>query len=436
MPRTFCIPERYSSDLLGYLKQRRGELDPRKKDKSPTVLPLGELTLKFARHFGFCFGVENAIEIAYRAVSENPGKRIFLLSEMIHNPHVNDDLRSRGVEFLFTTYGEECIPLEEVTANDVVIIPAFGTTREMFQKLEEKGVDIVRYNTTCPFVEKVWKRGAQLGAKGFAIIIHGKARHEETRATFSHISKNAPSLIIADTEEAHWLSRFIRGQETLSAFHEKFSGRFSESFVPERDLLRLGVVNQTTMLASETRDISRILRDALLERFGESSIQEHFSDTRDTLCYATSENQEATQALIQSGGDVSLVVGGYNSSNTSHLVELCEEHFPSYFVKGPEDLLSVDTIRHLSLDRWELSESSPWFPEPSSYRPVEVVITSGASCPDALVQAVVQRLLELRKIPFQRFVEGVERSLQQLERVHDSGVPSVPSPFLTQIGGE
>ena len=427
MPRTFNIPSKYHSDLLSQIKRRRNELDQKKRDKSPTVLEIGPLTLKFARHFGFCYGVENAIEIAYRAVEENPGKRIYLLSEMIHNPHVNNDLEAKGVRFLFSTYGEERVPLTELREEDVVIIPAFGTTLEMFSLLEEKGVDIKRYNTTCPFVEKVWKRGGQLGAKGYSLVIHGKARHEETRATFSHASKEAPSLILSDVNEAKWLKRFILGDESLEAFYKRFEGRFSEGFSPEEDLSRVGVINQTTMLASETYEISQILRAAMNEKYGEDQITSHFADTRDTLCYATSENQEATKALIDSGGDFALIVGGYNSSNTSHLVELCEPNFPSYFVKGPDELTSRSTISHLDLKSWSVIETKDWFPEGISDRPVEIVITSGASCPDALVHSVVEKLLELRGVDPKNYHEAASQYLSALQRVDSLELRQDPS---------
>ena len=412
MARKFDIPAKYQSDILSLIKRERNNVDQKKKDKSPSIIELGNVTLKIARHFGFCFGVENAIEIAYRAVDENPSKRVFLLSEMIHNPHVNRDLEEKGVRFLFTTYGEEKIPLSEVTSDDVVIIPAFGTTQEMFKTLQDKGVDIQKYNTTCPFVEKVWKRSAQLGAKDFTIVIHGKAKHEETRATFSHASSEGPSLVLADVEEAVWLKRFLLGEESLDAFWAKFEGRTSENFSPEEDLKRIGVVNQTTMLATETYEISQILRGAMVERYGEESISDHFADTRDTLCYATSENQEATKQLIASGGDIAIIVGGYNSSNTSHLVELCEEHFPSFFVKGPTELLGRDAIRHLDLHTWEVTETTDWIPQKEG--PLEVLITSGASCPDALVQAVVERLLEILEVSREKYYEEADSYLTSL----------------------
>ncbi len=194
--RSFDIPEFYRSPIITQVKAQRKARDPRKQDFSPTLLDFGGVRIQLARHFGFCFGVENAIEISYKAISENPGKRIFLLSQMIHNPEVNDDLQSRGVRFLQDTSGVPLVSMDALTAEDVVIVPAFGTTVEMAAMLEAKGVDVQTYNTTCPFVEKVWKRSSQLGSEDFTIIIHGKPTHEETRATFSHASTSGHALVV------------------------------------------------------------------------------------------------------------------------------------------------------------------------------------------------------------------------------------------------
>ena len=201
MAREFDIPQYYRSALIGKIKRFRLAQDGRKKDLTPSELDLGKVVFKIARHFGFCYGVENAIEIAYRAVEENPGKRVYLLSEMIHNPHVNNDLRSKG---------ETLIPFSILTKADVVIVPAFGTTVEMFKKLAGLGIDPQVYNATCPFVEKVWKRSAQLGEQGYTIVIHGKHDHEETKATFSHAKVTAPALVIRDLQQAKLLARYLR----------------------------------------------------------------------------------------------------------------------------------------------------------------------------------------------------------------------------------
>lgn len=421
MPRKFHIPDNYRSQLISYLKKARAEIDPKKRDKSPTIIDLGAVRLKFARHFGFCYGVENAIEIAYRAVDENPGKRVFLLSEMIHNPHVNADLRARGVEFLFSTYGKELISLSQVEKDDIVIIPAFGTTLEMCALLEEKGVDIQSYNTTCPFVERVWKRGTQIGERGFSIVIHGKARHEETQATFSHASRVAPSIIVADISEAKWLKNFILGNETTEDFEKRFSGRLSSTFCPERDLVKIGVINQTTMLATETSEISAILKSGMEEKYGKEAIGEHFADTRDTLCYATAENQESTKQLIEAGGDLAIIVGGYNSSNTSHLVELCVEHFPTYFISGPDSLRGLDSITHLDIEAGSELITQGWYPQ--EQKRVEVLITSGASCPDTLVQGVVERLLQLLGIGQSELSNAIEHYVDSLSVQENTPLP-------------
>ena len=368
--------------------------DHYKKDLTPSLLDLGKLRFKIARHFGFCYGVENAIEITYRALAENPDKRIFLLSEMIHNPHVNSDLHNRGVRFIMKTNGEYLMPLDELNPDDIVIIPAFGTTRELFEKLDALGIDPQVYNATCPFVEKVWKRSAQLGEKGYTVIIHGKHYHEETRATFSHARQSAPGLIVRDIEEARLLADYIRGKIPYENFDTDFANRYSKDFEAEKHLQYIGVVNQTTMLATETQTISDILKKAIEERFGLENLDKHFANTRDTLCYATSENQEAMYKLIDSGGDLAIVVGGYNSSNTSHLVELCEDKIPAYYIKDAEELIDKNRIRHLVLPDKNVVDSTDWLPPGTEENPVEILITAGASCPDALVDQVLTRIAE------------------------------------------
>lgn len=392
MPKEFLIPDQYRSPLVGALKKQRHANDAKKRDTTPTILQFGDIQFKLARHFGFCYGVENAIETAYRALEENPHKRVFLLSEMIHNEQVNNDLRTRGIEFLQTTHGEQLIPFESLTPEDVVIVPAFGTTIELFERLKAAGIDPQSYNATCPFVEKVWKRADQIGADGFTVIIHGKEIHEETRATFSHARQNAPSLVIRDMAEAKLLAEFIQRKRDYESFHSEFPGRTSPGFEPRRDLTRIGVVNQTTMLATDTLAISDLLRTAMLSMVGETAISQHFADTRDTLCYATWDNQTAVRALLDSGGDLAIVVGGYNSSNTSHLVELCEAQVPTFYIRDETELLTADRIRHFDWRAAILQETLDWLPKS---RPLSVLITAGASCPDAIVDRVMGRLSKL-----------------------------------------
>lgn len=391
MARTFDIPIYYRSPIISVVKSARKVSDPRRRDFTPTVLDFGPVRFKIARHFGFCFGVENAIEIAYKALEANPSRRIFLLSEMIHNPHVNEDLQQRGVRFIMTPAGEQIVPWESLTPEDVVIVPAFGTTIEIQARLAERGIDPYGYDTTCPFVEKVWNRTATLGERDCTVVIHGKKNHEETRATFSHSRASAPTVVVQNMAETERLAAIVAGSEPLERFMEWFGGQCSEGFDPARNLTKIGVVNQTTMLASETQAIADRLRRAMVERYGEAAVGEHFADTRDTLCYATNENQGATMALIESGGDLAVVVGGYNSSNTSHLVELCEERMPTYFVRDAEEIVSDTEIRHFDLHHHQVRTTHGWLPATTSA--IEIVLTSGASCPDALVDDVIQKIV-------------------------------------------
>jgi 4-hydroxy-3-methylbut-2-enyl diphosphate reductase len=390
MTRRFETPELYQGAIISRVKQSRQMADPRKRDLSPAVLDFGSVRFVLARHFGFCYGVENAVEIAYRILQDNPERRVFFLSEMIHNPTVNGDLRDRGVRFVFTPAGEQLVPWDELGADDIVVVPAFGTTLEMQEKLAERGIDPYSFDTTCPFVEKVWKRSAGLGEGGYTVVVHGKAAHEETRATFSHSRRSAPTVIVRDLEEARLLGDIIRESAPPSEFERRFRSKCSPGFDPKRHLTRLGVVNQTTMLATETHRIAQELRAALVDRYGADAIAHHFADTSDTLCYATNENQNATYALIERGADLGLVVGGFNSSNTSHIVELCEAAMPTYFIGGAGEVVSADVIRHFSLGSRSIVETQGWLPPK---RPVDVVLTCGASCPDAILDAVLLRVL-------------------------------------------
>lgn len=384
------MPEYYRSSFIARIKDNRKKQDPRKKDFTPTLLDFGAVRFYIARHFGFCYGVENAIEISYRAVEENPDKRIFLLSQMIHNAHVNEDLESRGIRFMMDTEGNKIIDWSELTADDIVIIPAFGTTLEIEKKLEEIGIEVQRYNTTCPFVEKVWKQSEKLGAENFTVIIHGKHKHEETRATFSHTMKCTPSLIIKDISEAEMLGSVILGKTSSGEFYEKFAGRYSEKFNVETDLEKVGVVNQTTMLASETQEIADYLKKVMIEKYGRDKYKIHLADTRDTLCYATNDNQEATYGLLRQKADLAIVVGGYNSSNTSHIVDLCALELPTYFVSSAKEIISRTLINHYDYLKKELKTTHDFLP---LKKPVNIILTSGASCPDTLVDAVLDKLL-------------------------------------------
>ena len=392
--KTFDIPVKYKSPVISAIKETRRAKDKLKRDFKPTVLEFENLTLLIARHFGFCYGVENAVEIAYRTLSENQGKRVFLLSEMIHNPDVNADLVSEGVKFLMDTKGNRVIDFETLNTDDIVIVPAFGTTLEIQADLSARGINPYGYDTTCPFVEKVWNRANQIGDRGFTVVIHGKPNHEETRATFSHSTSHANTVVIKDMEEARELAAYIRKEKTKEEFYRFFAGRYSEGFDPEIHLGRLGVVNQTTMLASETQAIANYLKEELIRFYGveEGGIPQHFASTKDTLCYATNDNQDATYALMEEEADLAIVVGGYNSSNTTHLVELLEQKVKTFFIRSASGILSEHEIQHFDIHLGKEIISENYLPD--AQKP-KVILTCGASCPDAVVEEVLVRLLEL-----------------------------------------
>ena len=389
--KQFTIPFTYRSPLISAIKNYRRQQDKMKKDFSPTLLDFGPVQIYLARHFGFCFGVENAIEIAFKTIDENPGKRIFLLSEMIHNPQVNADLVKQGVQFLQDTNGNKLISFDTLTKEDVVIIPAFGTTLDIEKKLNEIGIATEKYNTTCPFVEKVWNRSEQIAEKNYTVVLHGKPSHEETRATFSHAAAGTSTVVVNDMSETIELSKYITGEKTATDFYTEFTGRYSENFNPEKDLQRIGVVNQTTMLASDTQAIADFLKQVMIEKYGltEKNLEEKFADTKDTLCYATNDNQSAVYGLINQQADLAIVVGGYNSSNTSHLVELCEEKLPTYFINDAAKIISKKEILHFDMHLKKEITTQYYLPEK---QPVKILITSGASCPDAVVEKVIEKI--------------------------------------------
>jgi 4-hydroxy-3-methylbut-2-en-1-yl diphosphate reductase len=389
--KKFEVPNIYRSPLLTAIKNKRKQDDKLKKDFTPTLIDLGPVQFYLARHFGFCYGVENAIEIAFRTIEENPGKRIFLLSEMIHNPQVNATLTEKGVLFLQDTYGKQIIPFEDVTKDDVVIIPAFGTTLDIENLLQQKGIATEKYNTTCPFVEKVWNRSEQIAQKGYSIVVHGKPKHEETRATFSHASLHTPTVIVNDMKETIELGKYITGEKNVSTFYEEFKGLYSQGFDITKDLQRFGVVNQTTQLASDTQAIAEYLKQLVMKHYQltEKNIGERFADTRDTLCYATNDNQTAVSGMLETDADFAIIVGGYNSSNTTHLVELCEEKLPTYFISDEHKILSSTEILHFNFHDKKEYVTKDFMPN----KPVvKILMSSGASCPDSMVEAVIQKL--------------------------------------------
>ena len=390
--KQFNVPIIYRSPLIAAIKNKRKQEDKMKKDFTPTLLDFGPLQIYLARHFGFCYGVENAIDIAFRTIEENRGKRIYLLSEMIHNPQVNADLLDKGVQFLQDTHGQHVIPFESLTKDDIVIIPAFGTTLDIEKRLEAIGIETHKYNTTCPFVEKVWNRSEQIAKNNYTVIVHGKPTHEETRATFSHASANTPTVIVKDMADAIALSKYITGEKNKEDFNHEFAGKFSVGFDVSKNLERIGVVNQTTMLASDTQEISNFLKLVMLAKYNlnDKTIEDRFADTRDTLCYATNDNQSAVYGLLEIKADLAIVVGGYNSSNTSHLVELCEAKLPTYFINDEEKIISKTSILHYDFHNKKEIITENFLLQKE---PLKILITSGASCPDALVEGVIEKLI-------------------------------------------
>lgn len=389
--KQFAVPNIYRSELISAIKNKRKLADKLKKDFTPTLLDFGVLKIYLARHFGFCYGVENAIEIAFNTIEENKGKRIFLLSEMIHNPQVNEDLKEKGIRFLQDTSGKQLISFDDLNSNDVVLIPAFGTTLEIENILRSKGIQIENYNTTCPFVEKVWNRSSQIAEKGYSVVVHGKPRHEETRATFSHASSQTPSVVINDMQEAIELGKYITGEKPAALFYNEFKGRYSKGFDINKHLERFGVINQTTQLATDTQAIAEYLKQVVKNHFSlsDENVQQRFADTRDTLCYATNDNQSAVAGLLNIEADLAIVIGGYNSSNTSHLVELCEGKLLTYFINSADKLISSTEILHCNWRTKQEFLTKDYLP---SKDVVSILITSGASCPDAVVETVIEKL--------------------------------------------
>ena len=408
--KKFDIPLMYRSPVIRRVKEANKITDPRKKDLTPTTLDFGPVTFLIPRHFGFCYGVENAIDIAYKTVDQNPDKDIYLLSEMIHNPTVNEDLLKRGVKFLFDTDGTVRIPIETLDSDDIVIVPAFGTTIEIQEKLQKRGIDPYQYNTTCPFVEKVWKRGSQLGRKGYSLVVHGKHQHEETRATFSQSADHSPVVVVLNPEEAQILADILTEKRPLEDFETHFGHKSTEGFNPLKHLEYFGVINQTTMLATETQQVMDILKKAAAERFGESNVLDHFADTSDTLCYATNENQSATYALADAEPDLAIVVGGYNSSNTMHLVEILEHNCPTFHIRDSGEFESPACIHHFNQWKKEIfffTDSAT-----TEKKGLKIALTSGASCPDVIVDEVLLKILDY--YPESRSVEEVLEPYSEL----------------------
>ncbi|SPE58641.1 4-hydroxy-3-methylbut-2-enyl diphosphate reductase [Verrucomicrobia bacterium] len=363
------------------------------------ILSAGELTIKLAKEFGFCYGVERAIDLAYAARRAYPDRRIFLLGEIIHNPEVNDQIRRMGIVTIAGKPGDE--EINQLRREDIVIIPAFGTEVSTRRKLEEKGCLFV--DTTCGDVMSVWKRVRQYSKDSVTSIIHGKAWHEETKATSSQAraSGGGHYLVVFTLAETEYVCNYIVQGGDKTEFLEKFKGAYSEGFDPDIHLRAIGVANQTTMLRGETEEVQRRLKEAMRQKYGEPSLETHFRFF-DTICGATQDRQDALEKLLREPLDLLLVVGGYNSSNTSHLAEMGEAKLPTYFIKNAAKMVSDQLIVHYDLHAHREVESDNWLPAGK----ITVGITAGASCPNNLIEDAIRRLFELRGISVQQVLEG------------------------------
>jgi len=351
------------------------------------TLNAGELTFRLAKEFGFCYGVDRAVEYAYEARSRFPGKRIFITGEIIHNPYVNRRLEEMGIEFLAGAYGttEKFIP---VTAEDVVLLPAFGVSTGELDILKERQAVLV--DTTCGSVMNVWKNVERYARTGFTSVVHGKYWHEETKAT---VSRSGHYLVVRDMEETDLVCQYIEGQGRREVFLARFEKAMSPGFEPDHDLERIGLANQTTMLSSESLAIAEALRQAMLRRHGARETEDRFRSF-DTICSATQERQDAVVELCREGVDLMLVIGGYNSSNTTHLAEICDQQFPTFHVSDSDRLVSPALIRHKPIHSEKEVESRDWFPAGR----LKIGVTAGASTPDVKVDESIERLLSFRNL--------------------------------------
>jgi 4-hydroxy-3-methylbut-2-en-1-yl diphosphate reductase len=380
------------------LSHYRSELVDRIRAKGHALSADGLLTIKLAKEFGFCYGVERAIDMAYAARQDYPlPQPIYLLGEIIHNPEVNDQIQKLGIQIMSTKPTTE--ELAKLGANDIVIIPAFGTEVSTRRKLEAKGCQLV--DTTCGDVMSVWKRVRQYSKESVTSIIHGKAKHEETKATTSQADANGPGhyLVVYNLEQTDDVCRYIVDGGDKGKFMEQFKGACSHGFDPDLHLKAVGVANQTTMLRGETEEVQRRIKNAIIQRYGAENVDKHFLFF-DTICGATQDRQDALQKLLREPMDLLLVIGGYNSSNTSHLAEMGEAKLPTYFIKNAKMMESDRLIRHFSLASHKEIATSDWLPPGK----ITVGITAGASCPNNLIEDAIRRLFELRGISVQQLL--------------------------------
>ncbi|OIR03656.1 4-hydroxy-3-methylbut-2-enyl diphosphate reductase [mine drainage metagenome] len=402
---------------------------------SPVELNFGPVRYVIPSHFGFCLGVKNAIERAYETLAENPGKRVYMLSELIHNPFVNADLLRRGLRYLQTDKGqpitvdgkpasgapEERLLWDDLQPDDIVVIPAFGATDEDKRRLVRKGIAVCQYDATCMLVEKVWKAARAYGREGYSVLIHGKHEHEETKATFSNTRRHAAALIVRNLDEAHVLGEIILEPDPAAArarFASAFAGRHTPEFDITVHLERIAVVNQTTLLSNETIEIIDYLREVYQQRYGDAN-RVGGSAKRDTLCYATQVNQDALTRALDSRIDAAFVIGGTNSSNTYQLFRLCEEKLGTraFFIQSEAAIRSREEVDHFifpakrgGVSTGGFIETRPLWPDDTS--PKRVLITGGASCPDGIIQQVINRINALFPADSLRSIDAVLGDLQ------------------------
>jgi len=424
----------YQSQLCAAIKAlaRRHE----RTAASPVTLDFGAVRYVIPSHFGFCLGVKNAIERAYETLAENPQRRVFMLSELIHNPFVNEDLLRRGLRYLqtdkgasYTTTGTvatgaagEVLLWDTLTPEDIVIIPAFGATDDDKRRLVRKGIAVAHYDATCMLVEKVWKAARAYGREGYTVVIHGKHEHEETKATFSNTRRFAPAVIVRNLEEARQLGAIIASDDAAvhARFYEIFAGRHTPGFDVARHLERIAVVNQTTLLMNETLAIIEHLREVCRARFGDDQ-RVGGNGRRDTLCYATQVNQDALRRALDEPLDAAFVIGGRNSSNTYQLFHLCEQRLgeKAYFIQSEANILSADVVDHYVYVSGGPGGNArrPLWPEcvAAPAAPKRVLITGGASCPDGIIQQVIARINSFFPAAELRSVADVLRAWERVE---------------------
>jgi 4-hydroxy-3-methylbut-2-enyl diphosphate reductase len=378
------------------LTHYRSDLVDRLRVSGEVTSERARMTIKLAKEFGFCYGVERCIDLAYAALKVFPDKPIYILGEIIHNPEVNDQIREMGIRFL--SGPNKVADIDDLGEDDIVIIPAFGTEVATLEKLKAKGCQFV--DTTCGDVMSVWKRVRNYAKEEVTSIIHGKAYHEETKATSSQAtSKNGHYLVVLTLEETDYVCDYIENGGDKDEFLKKFEGAFSDGFDPDQHLKAVGVANQTTMMRGETEEVQRRIKAAIERKFGSEKVDEHFRFF-DTICGATQERQDALGVLLQKPMDLLLVIGGYNSSNTAHLAEMGEGVLPTYFIKNAAEMAEASLIRHWNQHTNQVDETRDWLPDGT----LTIGVTAGASCPNNLIEDVICRLLELRGSSAEEFL--------------------------------